>query len=72
MLGSFFNEKHTVNGLFRVLSLIEMHLHIRKGLNPKTTSPGAELGYSLMVPSNDRNVPMSASRAVTDCFLLFW
>ncbi|QZK91161.1 SusC/RagA family TonB-linked outer membrane protein [Flavobacterium sp. CHNK8] len=70
-----FNEKHTINAgayLEYIKSNRNAFTFTQRGLNPKTTSPGAGTGYILDGPADDRNVPtVSASRAVTGLLSYF-
>ena len=70
-----FNQKHTVNAS-AYLEYIKAHLNgfgfTQRGLNPKTTSPGAGTGYILDGPANDRFVPtVFAYKATTGLFSYF-
>jgi TonB-linked SusC/RagA family outer membrane protein len=70
-----FNQKHTVNAA-AYIEYIKSHLNgfnfSQRGLNPKTTSPGAGTGYILDGPANDRNVPtVAAYKASTGLFSYF-
>ncbi|MES2804978.1 MAG: SusC/RagA family TonB-linked outer membrane protein [Bacteroidota bacterium] len=70
-----FNEKHTINaGAY--IEYIKAHRNAftftQRGLNPKTTSPGAGTGYIIDGPANDRNVPtVSAAKQETGLFSYF-
>ncbi|WP_338647528.1 SusC/RagA family TonB-linked outer membrane protein [Flavobacterium sp. KS-LB2] len=70
-----FNEKHTINaGAY--LEYIKSHRNgfnfRQRGLNPKTTSPGAGTGYILDGPTNDRFVPtVGAFKQETGLFSYF-
>lgn len=70
-----FNEKHTVNAGAYV-EYIKAHRNgfnfRQRGLNPKTTSPGAGTGYILDGPVNDRFVPtVGAFKQETGLFSYF-
>nr|WP_314839023.1 SusC/RagA family TonB-linked outer membrane protein [uncultured Flavobacterium sp.] len=70
-----FNEKHTINAgayLEYIKSNRNAFTFTQRGLNPKTTSPGAGTGYILDGTTDDRNVPLvSASKAITGLFSYF-
>ena len=70
-----FKEKHTVNAgayIEYIKSNRNAFTFTQRGLNPKTTSPGAGTGYILDGTTDDRNVPLvSASKAITGLFSYF-